>query len=117
MRFLLDGEEGGVLPIFSGSDRILNGIFLADDGTVIDGTADTVSVEFYDRPDRKNAATLVKAGAAVVIARGTYTFTLVPAETLLLVPGAVYYLVAKRDVGAGGTDIEIAKKISTIIPK
>ena len=119
---LINGVEGGSVNLFKGATALLLVTLLGDgndgpapvqDGTPLDLTGDTVSLEIYDTPSRKNAAT--KSIAAVL---GTVPKVQGHASVPVAVadidfgPGT-YYAFVKR-INDTGPTTEFGRKYTTI---
>lgn len=97
MRLLLDGVEGGQHNLFNGADRVLKVQLIGDDGSQIDCSAGTFTLEIYDTEQRTNAAsyslTITMDATFDVSGYGTCTLT----ETTIpnLTKGQRYFGFAK----------------------
>lgn len=102
MRALINGVEGGAQTLFKGQDATWLIQLLEDTGALIDVTGDTITLNFYDRVDRLNAATLTVTVALTTVAAGFTTATITDTNTGTLTAGATYYCFVKRDDGTAG---------------
>lgn len=102
MRALINGAEGGSITLFKGQDEVWRVQLLEDNGALIDATGDTITVAFYDRVDRLNAATVTVTVALTTPTAGFTTATITDTNSALLTGGATYYAFVKRDDGTAG---------------
>lgn len=102
MRALINGAEGATQKLFAGQDASWLVMLLADDGSLVNVTGDTVTLAFYDRADRRNAATLTVTAAITTAASGLCTATITDTNTGTLTTGQTYYIAVKRDAGGAG---------------
>lgn len=101
MRALINGVEGGTLDLVRGTDATWYLSIIGDKGEIVNLTGETVTVEFYNRADRANAATLSQAATLTTAASGHCTLTITDANSALLAYGTNYWAFAKRvDAGA-----------------
>lgn len=119
---ILNGEEGGSIYLYKGGSDLLRLQLLSDGavgptgqvsaiGSPLDVTGDTITVEFYDAPDRRNAATK-SVPATIVAATNGYTTVTVAAATIDFGPGTFYAFV-KRSENTGST-IEFSRKYNVV---
>ncbi len=116
MRAIIEGVEGGKLGLFKGGDRTLKCLLTNDDGSVIDLTDGSVSFDFYDTLDRRNAAVKTQAGV-LTTPLGGYTTLVLLAAGMTFGPSTndvPYYLYAKFTSAAAAEQVS-AKPTQVII--
>lgn len=97
MRTIINGIEGLKLGLYKGGAETLKIRLTNDDGSNLVLTGGTVSCQFYDTKDRRNAVVLTKAGTLTTAANGVVTLTLL-ATDMVFGPSAnnvPYYLFVK----------------------
>lgn len=111
MLAILNGQRGGLLKIARGTDVILNGILTDDNGAEFDATAQTLTLELYEKRDRSDTPTSIAAALATAAA-GTFTITIGDA-TLPVATFAAgdHYAWIKRDDSG---DIELSKEFTIL---
>lgn len=119
---LINGSEGGSVSLFKGATALLLLTLLGDgndgpapvqDGTPLDLTGDTVTLEVYDTTTRKNAATktLTATLATLPKVQGHASLTVAVAD-IDFGPGT-YYAFVKR-INDTGPTTEFSRKYTTI---
>jgi len=96
MRALFDGEEGSEEGVtrYKGADGSLNVMLVNDDGSNIDITGDTVTIEIHTSAVRSASPVATFTGVIVAAAAGYYTVALA-AVSMTFGPGT-HYMFAKR---------------------
>ena len=102
MRFVFDGciSETDSFKLYKAADRAaINVRAINADGSPLDVSASTVTLEVYDRSDRKNAA--VKSLALTTITAAAGAMTLTPAVATIDFGPGTYYVFLKHVLTAG----------------
>jgi hypothetical protein len=122
---LVNGEEGAGQVLFKGGATMWRIHLLSDGtegptgqvlpkGTPLDLTGDTVSVEFYDSSDRRNAAVTSLSTTLTTATSGFVTATVANA-TIDFGPGT-YWAFIKRTENTG-TTAEFSRVYNTVMVK
>lgn len=107
MLAIVQGLRGQKINILRETDKVLNGVLMNDDGSELDITGHTVTLEVYKNKSRSDTPTSL-AAALVTAAAGTFTVTIADDDLLIAdFPAGDYYAWVKRD-NAG--DIELSKE-------
>ena len=113
MRALINGAEGGNLSLQRGESASWKVMLIDYDGSILNLTGDTVTLSFYDRSDRLNAATVTVTLTLTTPTSGFCTAAITVTNTNALTAGQLYYVVVKRDVAGAGTTVTIGDKAAT----
>lgn len=115
MKFMIDRLPivGGALKLFKGADDTLKNVrLLNDNGTPVDTTGATATIEIYDRVDRKNTAVASLALSVVTATAGAMSFTPTIANTNIA--QGTYYVYVKHVVTAG-TVVTVTTNYFTLV--
>lgn len=108
MLAILNGVRGGTLKLLRGTDAVINGVLMNDDGSELDITGMTITIELYAKKDRSDTPTSLAGALSAQPAAGTFTVTIgdstLPVATF---SAADYYAWVKRDDSG---DIELSKE-------
>lgn len=96
MRALINGVEGGTNIVFKGADDSLKGMVIQDDGSPIDITANTMSLEIHSSKVR---ATPVATFSGVIATATAGYFTIALAAGSMTFGPGIYYGYVKRVAG------------------
>lgn len=92
---IINGAEGGKLALFNGGNETIRAMLLSEaDGSQLNITGGTVSLEFYDRADRRNASSKSLSCTLTTPTAGLATRAVVSAD-ITLTKGATYYMFVK----------------------
>lgn len=86
---IVNGHEGGEERIRIGSVARLRASLLTEAGVPLDVTGDTVTMELYDKEDRRNASSQSIALPVATAAAG-YVEAAIDQETITADPGTYY---------------------------